>query len=112
MRTPLAATSLTIEGSIEGGEPNMRRFATVKIREALRLKEMNVSNVQISRSMKCGRSTLIDVFRRCDELGLDFSQASQMSNTDLDQLLNPPVLIKESKPSDPDFAYIQQQRKR
>jgi len=38
MRTPLAATSLTIEGSIEGGGPNMRRFTTVKIREALRLK--------------------------------------------------------------------------
>lgn len=67
----------------------MRRFTTVKIREALRLKEMDVSNVQISLSMKCGRSTLIDLFRRCDELGLDFSQASQMSNTDLDQLLNP-----------------------
>lgn len=87
----------------------MRRFTTVKIREALRLKELNVSNVQISRSIKCGRSTLIEVFRRCDELGLDYGQASQMSNTDLDQLLYPPVPIKESKPSDPDFAYVQQQ---
>ena len=87
----------------------MRRFTTVKIREALRLKELNVSNVQISRSIKCGRSTLIEVFRRCDELGLDYGQACQMSNTDLDQLVYPPDLTKEPKPSDPDFAYIQKQ---
>jgi len=87
----------------------MRRFTTVKIREALRLRELNVSNVQISRSIKCGRSTLIEVLRRCSELGLDFSQASQMSNTDLEQLIYPPDRIKEAKPSDPDFAYVQQQ---
>ena len=109
MRTPLATTSLTIEGSIEGGEPNMRRFTIVRIREALRLKELKVSNVQISRSIQCGRSTLIEVFRRCDELGLDFNQASQMSNTDLEQLLYPAAPAKSSKPSDPDFAYIQKQ---
>ena len=59
MRTPLATTSLTIEGSIEGGEPNTRRFTIVRIREALRLRELKVSNVQISRSIQCGRSTLI-----------------------------------------------------
>ncbi len=81
----------------------------MKIRETLRLYELNVSNVQISRSIKCGRSTLIEVFRRCSELGLDYSQASQMSNTDLEQLIYPPDRIKEAKPSDPDFAYIQQQ---
>ena len=87
----------------------MRRFTTVKIREALRLHELNANKVQISRSIKCGRSTLIEVFRRCSELGLDFSQARQMSNTDLEQLIYPPDRIKEAKPSDPDFAYIQQQ---
>jgi len=81
----------------------------MKIRDALRMREMDVSNVQISRSMQCGRSTIIEIFRRCDELGLDFSQASQMSNTDLDQLLYPPTLVKEPKASDPDFVYIQKQ---
>ena len=40
----------------------MSRFETVKIREALRVKELNVSKVQISRSIKCGRSTLIGIF--------------------------------------------------
>jgi len=81
----------------------------MKIRDALRMREMDVSNVQISRSMQCGRSTIIEIFRRCDELGLDFSQASQMSNTDLDQLLYPPTLVKEPEESDPDFVYIQKQ---
>jgi len=32
-----------------------------------------------------------------------------MSNTDFDQLLYPPIPIKESKPSNPDFTYVQQQ---
>ena len=109
MKTPLAKTSLTIEALIVGGELNMRRFATMKIRDALRMREIDVSNVQISRSMQCGRSTIIEIFRRCDEFGLDFSHASQMSNTYLDQLLYPPSLVKEHKASDPDFVHIQKQ---
>lgn len=81
----------------------------MKIREALRLREMQVSNVQISRSLQCGRSTLIEIFRRCDELGVDYNQACQMSNTDLEQLLRPPTEDKGPRPNDPDFYYIQQQ---
>ncbi len=38
-------------------------------------RELNISNLQISRSIKCGRSTLIEVFWRCNELGLNYSQA-------------------------------------
>jgi hypothetical protein len=77
----------------------------MKIRDALRMREMDVSNVQISRSMQCGRSTIIEIFQRCDELGLDFSQARQMSNTDLNQLLYPPTLVTEPKESDLDCVY-------
>ena len=82
----------------------MRRFTAVKIREALRLREMHVSNVQISRSLQCGRSTLIEIFRRCDELGVDYSQACQMSNTDLEQLLRPPMEDKGPRPNDPELS--------
>lgn len=82
----------------------------MKIREALRLREMDVSNVQISLSLKCGRSTLIDIFRKCDELGVDYHQANQMSSTDLEQLLYPPEPPTVNRPeSHPDFVYIQQQ---
>jgi len=71
MRTPLATLSLTIEESIVRGEPNMRRFATVKIRGALRIKKLAVINVQISRSIKYGRSTANHgkpgIIRKCDD---------------------------------------------
>ena len=85
----------------------MRRFEPVKIREALRLREMSLSNVNISRSIQCSRTTLIEMFRKCDEVEMTHAKASTMSDSELDRLLYPQAHLTHIKIADPDFAAIQ-----
>lgn len=61
----------------------------MKIREALRLREMNLSNVNISRSIQCSRTTLIEMFRKCDDVEMTHAKAYTMNDSELDRLLYP-----------------------
>ena len=79
----------------------------MKIREALRLREMKLSNVDISRSIQCSRTTLIEMFRKCDDIEMDHAKASEMSDSELDQLLYPQASQPHIQIPDPDFATIQ-----
>jgi len=81
----------------------------VKIREALRLRAMKLSNVEISRSICCSRTTLIELFRRCDEKGLELTKVGETGDSELERLLYPLADQPKVQIPDPDYAAIQQQ---
>jgi len=84
----------------------------VKIREALRLKSMKISNVEISRSISCSRTTLIDLFHKCDDSGLDYTKAAQMTDHELDELIYPQMNQSKVQIPDPDFKEIHEELER
>lgn len=81
----------------------------MKIREALRLRSMNISNVEISRSINCSRTTLIDLFHKCDEADLDYAKTAKLSDHELDQLIYPQSNQPKVQIPDPDFKAIHQE---
>jgi transposase len=89
------------------------RIEPVKIREALRLRAMRLSNVDISRSttVQCSRTTLIGLFRKCDAARLDYPQAAQLTDKELERRLYTQAQQVKVKIPDPDFSYYQDQLK-
>lgn len=81
----------------------------MKIREALRLREMELSNVKISRSIQCSRTTLIELFRKCDKNKISYDSASKMSDHDLEEMLYPQGDHSRYQIPEPDFPAIQEQ---
>ena len=63
----------------------------MKIREALRMREEGFNNSQIARSVtvNLARSTVVELFRRCDAHTISYDMAQSMSDTDLEILLYP-----------------------
>ena len=63
----------------------------MRIREALRLRAAGHSNVQIagSRTVACARSTLVELFRRCDNAGITYENSQAISDGELETLLYP-----------------------
>lgn len=63
----------------------------MRIREALRLRAAGHSNVQIalSRTVACARSTLVELFHRCDNAGITYENSQDMSDGELETLLYP-----------------------
>lgn len=68
-----------------------RSLNEMKIREALRLKAAGLNNTQISESSTVGaaRSTIVELFKRCELAGIDAEQAAEMSDSELRALLYP-----------------------
>lgn len=68
-----------------------RSLNEMKIREALRLKAAGLNNTQIAESATVGaaRSTIVELFKRCELAGIDAKQASEMSDSELRALLYP-----------------------
>lgn len=68
-----------------------RSLNEMKIREALRLKATGLNNTQIAESATVGaaRSTIVELFKRCELAGIDAEQASKMSDSELRALLYP-----------------------
>ena len=68
-----------------------RSLHVMRIREALRLREAGHSNVQIasSRTVGCARSTLVELFHRCDNAGISYGNSQDMSDGELESLLYP-----------------------
>lgn len=63
----------------------------MKIREALRLKASGLSNKQIAASgtVQCARSTLIELFKRCEHAGMDYERAKDLTDHELETRLYP-----------------------
>jgi transposase len=72
---------------------------------------MRISNIDISNSptVNCSRTTLIELFRKCDAAELDYVQAVRMTDQELDRLVYPQSQQSKVKIPDPDFSYYQDQ---
>jgi transposase len=73
----------------------MRCKEAVKIIEILRLWEQGYSQREIAGSVKCGKSTVGEIQRRCREQKLEYSEASLMTNTAIRERLYPALSKKK-----------------
>lgn len=83
----------------------MRCEESVKIIEILRLQEQGHTQREIARSVKCGKSTVGEIQKRCRTHGLNYPKASGMTNEEIKRLLYPDSfgrLLKE----DPDWKKL------
>jgi transposase len=79
----------------------------VKIIEILRLSEEGYSQRQIATSVKCAKSTVGEVQRRCKEKGLQYTQAMGMTNDKIKELLYPTGTMRISPEHEPDWEEIE-----
>lgn len=87
----------------------MRRFDPMRIREALRLRDMHLNNTEISQSIRCSRTTLVEVFKKCDTLNLAYEKVMQMGDQELDNLLYPGMNQPKIRIPDPDFPKMEEE---
>jgi transposase len=83
----------------------MRCEESVKIVEILRLLEQGYSQRDIAASVKCGKSTVGDIQKRCREQGLEYSEACIMTNTAIRERLYPGLQAKYVK-GEPDWETV------
>ena len=83
----------------------MRCEEPVKIIEILRLTEQGYSQREIAQSIKCGKSTVGEIQKRCRNCGLQYEAAAGMTNDEIKMLLYPDSFGRSVK-GDPDWANI------
>jgi transposase len=74
-------------------------------REILRLNNLGINNTQVAESCGCTRPTVIHVLQRAQSIGLDYSQAAQLSDKELKQKLTPKAATKPEYKM-PDYEYV------
>jgi len=67
----------------------MRCLEAKRIIEILRLWDMGCSQREIAASIKCGKSTVGDVQRRCKDAGVTYERATRLTNNEIRGLLYP-----------------------
>ena len=87
------------------GVKEMRCTKPVRILEVLRLTELGYSQRKIAESVKCGKSTVGDIQKRCRDCNLKFQDAINMNNDEIRMLLYPDSFGRCIK-ADPDWAEI------
>src|SRR4030042_5964175 len=88
-----------------------RRLPMRKTKEVLRLKyECDISERGIAQSCGVSRSTVADYLRRATAAGINWAEASTLTEAELEKRLFPaqPVPVSIPRPS-PDYEYIYQQ---
>lgn len=83
----------------------MRCSEPVRIIEILRLLEEGYSHREIAASVKCGKTTVGEIHRRCRENGLTYERAAPMTDDAIRAQLYPDSYGKPVKP-DPDWETI------
>lgn len=83
----------------------MRCENPMKILEILRLSELGYPQTKIKDSVKCARSTVGEVLKRCREKDLTLEKAQTMTPEEITALLYPAAAKKYIKP-EPDYEYI------
>jgi len=61
-------------------ENEMRCTETMRILEIMRLNNQGLTQLEIATSVNCGRSTVGDILRKCQEYRLDYEEALTMTN--------------------------------
>jgi len=83
----------------------MRCEEPVKIIEILRLTEQGYSQREIAKSVKCGKSTVGEIQKRCRNCKLQYDAAAIMTNDEIRMLLYPDSFGRSIK-RDPDWPSI------
>jgi len=83
----------------------MRCEEPVKIIEILRLTEQGYSQREIAKSVKCGKSTVGEIQKRCRHAKLQYDTAANMTNNEIKLLLYPDSFGRSIK-GDPDWPTI------
>ena len=84
----------------------MRCEEPVKIIEIIRLWEQGYSQREIAASVKCAKSTVGEVQRRCREHSLTYSQASNMTDDTIKATLYPDSFAKRYVKDEPNWESI------
>lgn len=85
-----------------------RRLTLRKIKEVLRLKwGLGLSARQVSASLKIAHSTVGEYLRRAEQAGLDWTQAEELSESELAERLFPPKQARVQKHPEPDWSKIE-----
>ena len=85
-----------------------------KVKEVLRLKyECRISEREVARSCQVSRSTVADYLRKASAAGINWTEATKLTEADIEKRLFPirPVSRPLPRPL-PEFDYIQQQLRR
>ena len=85
----------------------MRCEEPVKILEIVRLTEQGYSQREIAQSVKCGKSTVGEIQKRCRNCKLQYETAVLMTNDEIKRLLYPDSFGRSVK-GDPDWPAIHQ----
>jgi transposase len=80
----------------------------VKIIEILRLTEQGYSQREIAKSVKCGKSTVGEIQKRCRNSNFQYDKAAEMTNDEIKRLLYPNSFDRNEK-EDPDWPVIHEQ---
>lgn len=79
----------------------------MKIREALRLRSQGYNNSQIASSstVNCARSTVVELFKRCENAKLSFENIGELSDSELEARLYPRKHLARNPKRDLNEAY-------
>lgn len=86
----------------------MRCEEPVKIIEILRLTEQGYSQREIAKSVKCSKSTVGEIQKRCRNSNMQYDKASKLTNDEIKKLLYPNSFGRNEK-EDPDWPIIHEQ---
>lgn len=84
----------------------MRCEEPVKILEILRLTEKGHTQREIGASVKCSKSTVGEVQRRCREANLCYASAVAMTSEDLHKVVYPAYSGRKNIKPEPDYDFV------
>jgi transposase len=91
----------------------MRRSNTVKIREILRLSEIeNMSNNSIGSCVGCSHNTVKELLEKTAKAGINYNKAAQMSDDELKAVVYPDPINAALPRPEPDMTYIDRELKK
>lgn len=88
------------------------RMKIKTIREILRLDSMSFSTREIARSVNKGSSSVNDMIRRARNAGLEWSEAKDIDDRKLEEMLYPSSGVVRGAKVEPDFAYVHEELKK
>lgn len=83
----------------------MRCTETMRILEIMRLNKQGLTQAEIATSVNCGRSTVGDILRKCQEVNLDYAAALAMTNEAIRARLYP-RMSKSPIKDEPDWKEV------
>jgi transposase len=79
----------------------------MKIIEVLRLWELGYSQREIAASVNCSKSTVVSIQQRCEEAGLSYKTAREMTDEEINKKVYPVMSCARHVKEEPDWAILQ-----